>query len=176
MKANLSGFKRFVEEMDPSMDKKMGSEDGGAPEGGENMDFFGGLGDEMGMEWKDIISAFAKTNGGTGVPPNANAHFFIGKPEHEKAYKTGSWRIVPGSMTPNGADIMLIPQKKQRVYQKGKDGQMMLDKSKQPDTKRYHLNRQQLQDFLFGDWAKAAQQGGAGGAPPGGAPGGAPPM
>lgn len=148
------------------MDKKMG-DTGGDTEGGENMDFFNALGDEMGMEWQDIVKAFSSM-------PNANAHFFLGKPNAEKAYKTGSWKIVPGTLTPNGADIVMIPQRKQRAYLDGGDGKKMLDKGKTPDTRRYHLNRQQLQDFLFGDWAKAAGAGGAaGGAPPGG---GMPPM
>lgn len=193
MRSNLSGFKKFVEDMDQSVEKKMDG-DSGTPKHDTKMDYFGGLGDEMGMTWDDIVKAYTNSDGDDsaiyrggkrvneppkGVPPQANAAFGLGSPKHEIMYKTNPWKIVPGSLTPNGADIMLIPDQakgpKNRSYLKGGK---MLNKGK-PDTKVYHLNRKQLLDFLMGNWQQAVQSaGGAAGGDPnaaGGMPGAAPP-
>jgi hypothetical protein len=176
MRTNLSGFRKFVEDMDQSVEKKMG----GNKDSSDNtkMDYFGGLGDEMGMEWKDIVQSLERE-------PWVSAHFGLGSPKHELMYKKSAWKIVPGSMSANGADIMLVPNRGDRSYLKGGK---MLNKGK-PDTKTYHISREQLIKFLTGGWqpaVDAAQGGGAAaggmpgapGAPPGGAapPGGMPGM
>jgi hypothetical protein len=141
----LSSFKRFCEEdMNPSMDKKVQSSEG-KPEEKEKEDYFGALGDEFGMEWKDIVSAFSKE-------PWVSSYFDLGSPGHKIKYKLSAWEIVPGSMTPNGADIRLKPQRGNRSYLKGN----RLNKS-EPDTKRYHLNRKQLMQFLTQGWTPALQ-------------------
>ncbi len=154
MGTNLIGFKRFFfEDMDPSMDKKMGGKE--SPKDDTGMDYFSGLGEEMGMEWKDIVTAMSGE-------PWISSHFGLGSPKHEIMYKKSGWKIVPGSMTQNGADIMLVPNKGDRSYLAGGK---MLNKGT-PDTKRYHLNPDDLIGFLTGGWqpaVDAAKQGAAGG-------------
>jgi hypothetical protein len=169
MKAKLTGFKKFVEEMDQSVEKKM---DGGKSSSGdsEKMDYFGGLGDEMGMEWDDIVQSMERE-------PWVSAQFGLGSKGHELMYKKSAWKIVPGSMNQNGAEIMLVPGKGDRSYL---GGGKMLNKGK-PDTKKYHIGRAELIKFLTGGWQPAVDAAAGGGAaggmgapPPGGAapPGG----
>lgn len=148
MDFNLHGFRQFFEDMDPSVDKKIGSESG------RKMDYLDGLGEEMGMEWEDIAHSLENE-------PWVSAHFSLGDGIN---YKRSAWQIVKGSLNHNGADIILKPQKGDRSYLKGN----RLNKST-PDTKRYHLNRQQLLGFLTGGWSPAIQNaaGGMGGSMPG---------
>ena len=157
MQPNLSGFRQFLEDMDPSPDKKMGK-DRHSDEGGENLDYFGGLGDEMKIPFKNVKSAMESE-------PWVSSHFGLG----DIKYKLSAWEIVPGSMSSNGASIRLKPQKGDRSYLKGNK----LNKG-EPDQKIYHLNRKELEQFLTGGWAPAIQN--AQGAAGGGAPGGAPPI
>ena len=153
MRANLTGFKRFVfEDMDPSIEKK--SDSASAPSDQDKMDFLGGLGEEMGMEWKDIVLALE------GEPWVAT-HFGLG----ETLYKRSPWKIKKGTLTKNGAAIIVIPQAKSRSYLSA-GGTTMLNKG-MPDLKQYWLDRQGLIDFLTKGWTpaiQAAQGGGAGGA------------
>lgn len=143
------------------MDKKVSGSS--APTDAGKMDYFGGLGDEMGMEWQDIVTALEGE-------PWVSTHFGLG----ETLYKRSAWKIVPGTLTKNGAAIRLVPQAGDRSYKGTKDG-TMLNKGK-PDSRQYWLDRQGLIDFLTKGWTpavQAAQGGGAAGAA-GGA--GAPPM
>lgn len=159
MRPNLSGFKRFVEDMNPSIEKKMGG--AGAPTDPGKMDYLGGLGDEMGMEWNDIVSSLEGE-------PWISTHFALG----ETLYKRSAWKIMPGTLTKNGAAITLVPQAGDRSYKGTEDG-TTLNKASSPDKKQYWLDRQGLIDFLTKGWTpaiQAAQGGGAAGAPPGGAP------
>ncbi len=168
-----------MEDMDQSMEKKMDGPGGGSSKGGEKMDLFGGLGDEMGMEWDDIVNTFSgSTDDGkstSGTEPWVSSHFNLGAAGHEKNYKLSAWKIVKGSMNANGATIKLDPQKNDRSYlNKGK----MLNKGT-PDTQTYHLSRRELINFLTKGWTpaiQAAAAGGAGGAGAPGSPGAPPPM
>jgi len=172
MRPTLHGFRKFVEEMDPNPEKSrstaMGQGDQDKAVGKE--DYFGALGDEQGIEWKDLATIFEDE-------PWVSSHFGIGSPNKEVLYKLSAWEIVKGSLTPSGADIRLKPQKGNRSYLQGNK----LNKSKYEDKRRYHLGRQELIKFLTTGWTPAAQAAG-GGAPPGGdpmaggMPGGAPPM
>lgn len=156
MQSSLFGFKKFVfEEMDPSSEKSrelaMGDKPGDKP---ETMDYFGALGDEENIEWHDLVSVLESE-------PWVAAHFGLGKPNKEIMYKLSPWEIVKGTLTQNGADIRLKPQKGNRSYLQGNK----LNKSKYEDNKRYHLNRKELIKFLTTGWSPAVQQAGAGGMP-----------
>lgn len=144
-------FKKFMEDLDPSLDKK-------TEDKSDKMDYFGELGDELGMDWKDIVSTME-------MEPWVSAHFKLGGIQH----KLSAWQIVPGTMSQHGADIELKPQKGDRSYLK--DGKM-LDKGAR-DTKRYHLGRQELIKFMTTGWTPALQAAQSGGLPgqPGGLPG-----
>lgn len=179
MRLTLRGFRQFVEaDMDPSPEKArdiaQGKGDDDSNKGKE--DYFAALGDEEGMEWKDIVSALS-------ADPWVSTHFSLGSPHHEILYKTSPWKIVKGTLTPNGAAIKLMPQLGGRSYLHGN----RLNKSKYQDKKQYWLNRQELIAFLTKGWQPAVQQaqgGGAaggmlgmdmgGGAAPGAMPGAAP--
>jgi hypothetical protein len=127
-------------------------------------DYIGALGDEEGIEWKDLTTIFEDE-------PWVSSHFGLGRPNKEVLYKLSAWEIVKGSLTPSGADIRLKPQKGNRSYLHGN----RLNKSKYEDKKRYHLDRQELIKFLTTGWTPAVQAAG-GGAPPGGPMAGAAPM
>lgn len=158
MRPDLTGFRRFVlEDMDPSVEKKMDNSQPSTDMG--KMDYLGGLGDEMGMEWGDIVNALEGE-------PWVSTHFSLG----ENLYKRSAWKIVPGTLTKNGAAIALKPQAGDRVYKGSKDG-TMLNKSNQPDKRQFWLDRQGLIDFLTKGWSPAIQA-----AQGGGMPGAAPPM
>jgi hypothetical protein len=162
MRTNLSGFRNFIEEMDPSMSKHMDNAEGDAP-GTDKGDFFqAGLGGEMGMSWPDIVSTLE-------ADPWFSANFQMGMGSSERLYKDGTWRIVKDSLTPNGADIELV--KAGRSFLRPDSGTgTRLDKSGGTDKRRYHLNREELIKFLTKGWTpalQAAQAGGAGGGLPG---------
>lgn len=159
MKYLLTGFRQFFEEMDLDPQKKIEKSDGGESEDAQGEDYFSALGDEFGMEWKDIAKAMSKQ-------PWVSSHFSLGGGDKEVQYKLSAWEIVPGSMTPNGADIRLKPQKGGRSYLKGNK----LNKGPD-DGQRYHLSRKELEQFLTTGWTPAVQAAGAGaeggmGAPP----------
>lgn len=159
MTRTLNGFRKFVEDMDPTPDKSrniaMGSGDEDKSKGTE--DYFGALGDEQGIEWKDLTTILEDE-------PWVSSHFGLGRPNKEVLYKLSAWEIVKGSLTPSGADIRLKPQKGNRSYLQGN----RLNKSKYQDNNRYHLGRQELIKFLTTGWTPAAQGAGgmSGAAPP----------
>lgn len=156
MRPTLRGFKKFIEDMDPNPDKSrdlaQGKEEEDTP-GTE--DYFGALGDEQGIEWSDLVKIFEDE-------PWVSSHFGLGKPNKEVLYKLSAWEIVPGSLTPAGADIRLKQQKGNRSYLQGN----RLNKSKYEDKNRYHLNRSELVKFLTTGWTPAAQAAGGAGADP----------
>lgn len=142
MQHTLSGFRKFVEEMDPSPDKSRDSANGDEKGGSsKKQDYFSVLGDEFGMDWKTISKIMQDE-------PWVSTHFDLGNLLH----KLSAWEIVPGTMSPQGADIRLKkPQRGDRTYLKGN----RLNKSDYEDDKRYHLNRKELQDFLTQGWTPA---------------------
>jgi hypothetical protein len=151
MKSSLCGFKQFIlEDMDPSPEKTRDAAMGGSPKDTEKkQDYFNALGDEEGIEWSDLTKILEDE-------PWVSAHFGLGKPNKETLYKLAAWQIVKGSMTPQGADIELKPQKGNRSYLHGN----RLNKSKYQDRKRYHLDREELIKFLTTGWTPAVQQAG----------------
>lgn len=96
-----------------------------------------GMGDELGMSWDDIVKVLEKE-------PWVAAGLSFGN----KSYKLGSWEIVPGTLSQNGADIRL--KNKSRSYLSDKK----LDKS-DIDTTEYHLTREELEKFLTQGWTPA---------------------
>lgn len=111
------------------------------------MDYFAVLGDELGIDWKNLSKALQSQ-------PWTNAHFPLGKPSKEILYKLASWEIVPGTMTPNGADIRLRETPNMRSYLQGR----YLNKSNEIDKNRYHLSREELMKFLTTGWVPPQQQ------------------
>jgi len=157
MKYLLAGFKHFFEEMDLDPQKKIEKGEGEDQTDPQSQDYFSALGDEFGIEWKDVAKMIS-------VQPWVSSHFSVGKPDKEILYKLSAWEVVPGTLTPDGADIRLKPQKNDRSYLKGNK----LNKG-MPDTQRYRLNRKDLIQFLTTGWSPAVQgaaAGGAGAAPP----------
>lgn len=140
-------FKQFLEEMDPSPEKQRETDQPNKES--EKEDYFNALEDEGGLDWSDIIATFE-------AEPWVSTHFDLG----EKLYKRSAWKIVPGTLSKHGADIMLMPQKHDKSYLKGN-----ISNKGEPDKKRYHLNRKELMDFLTKGWSPAVQAaaGGAGG-------------
>lgn len=123
----MDGFKDFLEQEENEAKPKA--------------DYFASLGDEEGIDWNNLVKVFEDE-------PWISAHFGAGKPGKEILYKLSPWEIVKGSLTPQGADIRLKPQKNNRSYLKGN----RLNKSKYVDNKRYHLNRKELLNFLTTGW------------------------
>lgn len=155
-----------MEDMDQTPEKSRTTAMGQGDHDDNTEDYFGALGDEEGMEWTDITSALE-------AEPWVSAHFGIGSGNNQILHKLSAWQIVKGSLTPNGADIRLKPQKGDRSYLKGN----RLNKSKYEDTKRYHLGRKELIKFLTTGWTPAVQAAQGGGDPMGGGMGmGADPM
>lgn len=111
----LSNFKQFFEENNPDY-------------------FQTGLGTELGMEWEDIVKVLEKEPWITSNLPLGNSF-----------YKMGVWEIIPGTLTPYGANIKM--KKNNKSYLKDK----ILDKSS-GDEEVYHLNRDQLIAFLTQGW------------------------
>ena len=146
-------FKQFLEEMDPTPEKmRQGTDDGEPHEDSDaKEDYLDALGDEGGIKWSDIVSVFEGE-------PWISTHFDLG----EKIYKRSAWKIVPGTLSKHGADIMLVPQKGDRSYLKDNNK----NKSKHPDKHRYHLDRKELMKFLTKGWEPAVQSA-AGGSPGG---------
>jgi hypothetical protein len=145
--SKLSGFKQFIEDMDPSQEKERdASMNKNTSKDSKYQDYFSALGDEEGITWKNIVSIFEKE-------PWVSAHFGIGTEDKETLYKLSPWEIVKGSLTPNGADIRLKPQRDGRSYLPGNK----LNKSNYKDNKRYHLDRKELLKFLTTGWTPAAQ-------------------
>lgn len=169
MRFTLLGFKKFVfEDMDPTPEKGRDTAMGkGDHDSSGKEDYFGALGDEEGIEWDDLTKTLE-------AEPWVSSHFGLGKPNHQTLYKLSAWEIVKGSLTPEGADIRLKPQKGNRSYLPGN----RLNKSKYEDNKRYHLSRAELIKFLTTGWTPAAQAagGGAGADPMGGGMPPGPPM
>lgn len=132
------------------------------PQSPKKQDYFSALGDEEGIEWNDLVKTLESE-------PWIASHFSLGSPDKEVLYKLSPWEIVKGSLSPNGADIRLKPQRGSRSYLQNN----RLNKSSYEDKRRYHLNREELTKFLTTGWSPAVQA-----APGGGDPslGGAPPL
>ena len=143
-------FKKFLEDMDPSMDKNLDASTGTSNDSSpEKEDYFDATGDELGIEWEDLSKALESE-------PWVSASFDLGGLGH----KLSAWEIVKGSLTKDGADIRLKPQNHDRSYT---DHGHRLNKSKYKDNKTYHLSRKELQQFLTSGWQPAlaaAQSGG----------------
>lgn len=157
MKYLLNGFKHFFEEMDSDPQKQAEKSEGEPAEDSQPEDYFSALGDEFGIEWKNVAKMIS-------AQPWVSSHFSLGKPGKEILYKLSAWEVVPGTLTPDGADIRLKPQKNDRSYLKGNK----LNKG-MPDEQRYHLDRKNLIQFLTTGWSPALQAaagGGMGAAPP----------
>ncbi|RTK93302.1 MAG: hypothetical protein EKK64_10355 [Neisseriaceae bacterium] len=139
------GFRQFLEDMDPSFEKKVDSSMNGNKankDDSQQLDYFAALGDEQGISWEDLVKSLEGQ-------PWVSSHFDLGGIK----YKLSAWEIVPGSLNQNGADIRLKPQNNDRSYLKGN----RLNKSSYRDDKRYHLSRKQLIDFLTTGWTPAVQ-------------------
>lgn len=144
----LSGFKNYFyleDQMSSDRDTAMGNSSGGN-DNSDKADYFSTLGDEQGIQWKDLVTTLESE-------PWVSAHFGLGKMDGKTMYKLAAWEIVKGSLTPNGADIRLKPQHGDRSYLPGH----RLNKSSYKDDKRYHLNRQELIKFLTSGWSPAVQ-------------------
>jgi len=137
----FSGFRSFMEDMDPSPEKDREGSSGDEPE-----DYFSALGDEDGMDWHDLVKALQ-------AEPWISAHFPLGRPDQEVLYKLSPWQIVKGSMTKDGADIRLKPTRKARSYLQGN----VANKSGYQDGRRYHVSREELANMLTAGWGPAVQ-------------------
>jgi hypothetical protein len=154
MNISLFSFKQFLmEEMDPTPEKNRD----GASDQPAKRDYFKAVGEEFGLEWPDLVKAFENERW-------ISSGFSLGDKDKEIMYKQSPWQIVKGSLTPNGADIQLKPHRRSVAFLS--NGSVM--KGKYQDTKRYHLNRKQLIDFLTKGWEPAVQSAGG----PGGGMGG----
>jgi hypothetical protein len=96
-----------------------------------------GLGVELGMEWSDIVDALESE-------PWFTANMALGGLN----YKLGKWKIVKGTLSPEGCNIVAKDNKRSYI-----DGR--LNKSPEQDENTYHLNRKQLEDFLTQGWGGA---------------------
>ena len=119
----LSNFKNFFEENKPDILQT-------------------GYGTELEMDWDDIVKTLENETWFT-------ANMSLGGLD----YKIGKWKIVPGSLSPEGCSIIAKDNKRSYV-----DGR--LNKSKEQDEGVYHLNREQLISFLTQGWNQS------GGSPP----------
>lgn len=151
MRYTLHGFKKFLEEMDPTPEKQRDGSDSAGSEHDDKADYFAALGDEEGIEWEDLVKVFEGE-------PWISSHFGLGG-DNGLLYKQSPWEIVKGSLTPNGAVIRLKPQSKTRSYLSGNK----LNKSSYVDNHKYHLNRKELLDFLTTGWTPAVQAAAGGG-------------
>ncbi len=151
MKNTLNGFRQFVEEMDPSPEKNREMAMKKKDSNSDKQDYFDSLEDEQGISWPEIVSTLTKE-------PWVATHFGLGNPKNEILYKSSPWKIV--SLTPNGAEIQLMPQRDTKSYLKNN----VANKSGYQDKKKYFLQRDQLVDFLTKGWSPAVQQA-AGGMP-----------
>lgn len=55
MKYLLTGFKHFFEEMDLDPQKQVEKGEGETESDPQSQDYFSALGDEFGIEWKDVV-------------------------------------------------------------------------------------------------------------------------
>lgn len=144
----LSGFRRFVEEMDSSAEKRADS--GDAPSDPVGNDYIDTLEDEFGIRWKDLSKILQSE-------PYVSSHFMLGKPDSEMTYKMSAWEIVPGTLTPKGAYIRIKPSRGMRYFSKdGKLGRFA------PDADQYYVTRDELVKFLTTAWVPSAPGGDAG--------------
>jgi hypothetical protein len=139
----LYSFRTFLKE-----------EESPEPTAPKNQDYFAALGDEEGIEWKDLVKTLESE-------PWISSHFSLGSPDKKVLYKLSPWEIVKGSLSPNGADIRLKQQRGSRSYLNNN----RLNKSSYEDRRRYHLNREELAKFLTTGWSPAVQAASGGGAP-----------
>jgi len=114
----LSNFKNFFEENKPDYLQT-------------------GLGVELGMDWEDIVDALENETWFTANMPLGGLN-----------YKLGKWKIVKGTLSPEGCNIVAKDNKRSYV-----DGR--LNKSKEQDGEIYHLNREQLINFLTQGWSQS---------------------
>jgi len=150
MRYTLSGFRKFLEEMDPTLEKEVGVDSIGS-EQDDKEDVFGAYGDEFGMTWDQIRKAMQ-------AEPWISSHFGLGSDDNALLYKLSPWEIL--SFTPQGAVIRLKPQNHSRSYLKGN----RLNKSHYKDNKKYFIGRKELAGFLTKGWSPAVQAAaGAGG-------------
>lgn len=149
---SFAGFKKYIEEMDPSPEKK--SEDEGSESTPVGNDYIDTLEDEFGIKWKDLSLLLASE-------PWVATHFMMGKPNHEMSYKASSWEIDPDSISKNGAYIRLKPDKGTRSFLKNGS----LNRAT-PDKDKYYLSRDELVKFLTTAWVPAPPPADAGGMPP----------
>lgn len=152
MLPNDLDFRKFFEEMDPTMQKTV---DKSKSEDDKPMDFFAALSDEAGIEWPDLKKIMQSE-------PWIASHFSLGSPEI--SYKTSAWEIVPGSMTPDGAFIRLknVPNAGTRSYLKGR----RLNKSNYFDDQKYYIKRKDLMRLFNREQDTPNPMGGAGAASP----------
>lgn len=114
----LSNFKNFFEEIDKNKPDYLQT----------------GLGTELEMDWDDIVKALENETWFT-------ANMLLGGLN----YKLGKWKIVRGTLSPEGCNIVAKDNK--RSYINGR-----LNKSNDQDEEIYHLNREQLGNFLTQGW------------------------
>jgi len=150
MRYLLGGFRRFVEEMDPSAEKTAGE-----PNDSKSNDYFDTIEDEFGIKWKSLKDIIASE-------PYVSTHFMLGKSDNKIAYKASTWEIDPDSITEHGAYIRIKPFKGMRTYLKG--NKINTDV---PDTNKYYVTREELLKLLTTAWVPPAP-------PPGGDMGGGP--
>lgn len=146
-------FRVFIEEMDPTMDKKVGNAK--SSENDEPIDFFSALADEAGIEWS-VLKRILQSE------PWVSTHFSLGPDDF--SYKVNPWEIVKGSLTPDGAYIRLKKMPGSRIYLKGR----RLNKSCYFDDAKYYLTRKQLINFFNQDqtYVSSWQNQGGGAVPP----------
>lgn len=153
MSSQNLNFRRFVEEMDLTMDKKVGNSNPSRDD--EPIDFFSALADEAGIEWS-VLKKILQSE------PWVSTHFSLGPDNF--SYKVNPWEIVKGSLTPQGAYIRLKKIPGSRIYLKGR----RLNKSCYFDDSMYFLTRKQLIDFFNQDqtYVSSWQNQGGGITPP----------
>jgi len=149
MKYLLTGFKHFLEEMDLDPQKQVEKGEGETESDPQLQDYFSALGDEFGIEWKDVVKMIL-------AQPWVSSHFSLGKPDKEILYKLSAWEVVDGTLTPDGADIRLKPQRHDKSYLKGNRPNKGV-----PDGRRYYLSRKNLIQFLTTGWIPPAGAAGA---------------
>lgn len=144
----LFGFRRFVEEMDASAEKRADS--GEVPDEPVGNDYIDALEDEFGISWSDLSNILQ-------TEPYVSSHFMLGSPDKEMTYKISAWEVVPGTLTPKGAYIRIKPSKGMRYFTKdGSLGRFA------PDQDQYYVTRDELVKFLTTAWVPSAPAGDAG--------------
>lgn len=135
----FKNFKRFFEEMDPSIEKL--SNPDASSEQPTGSDYFDTLADEFGINWKSLKKIFSSE-------PWISSHFLLGKPNKEIAYKISAWEIDPSSISEKGALIKLKPTLGgNRSFLKGN----ILNRTS-PDQNMYWLSKEDLIKFLTTGW------------------------